>query len=179
MTKPRPVPTAAHVRITGLDAEPPVPPHVAGWRSVRRHGETKTERSRRTLGLPQMAVEALRALRESQAQERALAGEQWQHSGLVFTTHHGNALDAASVRKMFKRVCKAAGIGDGWTPRELRTSFVSLLSHRGVGIEQIARPAGHTSTRTTEVVYRRELRPVITTGAEIMDDVFGLGLESH
>ncbi len=30
---------------------------------------------------------------------------------------------------------------DCWTPRELRTSFVSLLSHRGVGIEEIARLA--------------------------------------
>jgi len=96
----------------------------------------------------------------------------------VFTTHHGNALDAANVRKMFKRVCRVAGIGEGWTPRELRTSFVSLLSHSGVGIEEIARLAGHASTRTTEVVYRRELRPVITTGAEVMDQVFGLGLES-
>jgi integrase len=161
------------------DAEPPVPPHVAIWRSVRMHGETKTERSRRTLGMPQMAVEALRELRESQAEERALADERWQDSGLVFTTHHGNALDAANVRKMFKRVCKVAGIGDGWTPRELRTSFVSLLSHSGVGIEEIARLAGHTSTRTTEVVYRRELRPVITTGAEIMDKVLGLVLESR
>ena len=28
-------------------------------------------------------------------------------------------------------------------------------------------------TRTTEIVYRRELRPVITTGAEIMDELFG------
>ena len=154
------------------DIEPPVPPHVAVWRSVRVHGETKTERSRRTLGLPQMAVEALRALRESQARERALAGGQWQDIGLVFTTHLGTAVDAGNVRKMFKRVCKAAGLGDSWTPRELRTSFVSLLSHRGVGIEEIARLAGHTSTRTTEVVYRRELRPVITTGAEIMDEVF-------
>jgi integrase len=58
---------------------------------------------------------------------------------------------------------KVAGIGDGWTPRELRTSFVNLLSHSGVGIEEIARLAGHASTRTTEVVYRRELQPVITT----------------
>jgi integrase len=65
---------------------------------------------------------------------------------------------------MFKRVCKEAGIRDGWTPRELRTSFVSLMSHRGVSIEEIARLAGHASTRTTELVYRRELRPVITTG---------------
>ncbi len=37
------------------------------------------------------------------------------------------------------------------------------------------RPAGHASTRTAEVVYRRELRPVITTGAEVMDDLFGAG----
>ena len=73
---------------------------------------------------------------------------------------------------MFKRVTTAAGIGDGWTPRELRTSFVSLLSHRGVSIEEIARLVGHTSTRTTEIVYRRELRPIITTGAEIMDELF-------
>jgi hypothetical protein len=56
--------------------------------------------------------------------------------------------------------------------RELRTTFVSLLSHSGISIEEIARLAGHASTRTTEIVYRRELRPVITTGAEIMDELF-------
>ncbi len=157
------------------DAAPPVPPHVAVWRSVRLHGETKTERSRRTLALPRLAIQALGALLESQAGERAAAGQRWQDAGLVFTTHLGAALDARNVRKMFKRVCTSAGIGDDWTPRELRTSFVSLMSHRGVSIEEIARLAGHASTRTTEVVYRRELRPVITTGAEIMDQVFGAG----
>jgi integrase len=163
----------AHVDLDGdPPARPPVPPHVAVWRSVRVHGETKTERSRRTLALPQLAVEALRALRDSQADERLLAGQRWQDTGLVFTTHHGAELDAGNVRKMFKRVCTAAGVGDGWTPRELRTSFVSLLSHRGVSIEEIARLVGHASTPPTEVVYRRELRPVITTGAEIMDQLF-------
>ncbi len=163
-----------HVDLDGdPEARPAVPPHVAVWRSVRVHGETKTERSRRTLGLPRMAVEALRALRETQARERLQAGESWQDTGLVFTTHRGAVLDAGNVRKMFKRVCKEAGIGEGWTPRELRTSFVSLMSDHGVSIEEIARLVGHASTRTTEVVYRRELRPVITTGAEIMDEVFG------
>jgi uncharacterized NAD-dependent epimerase/dehydratase family protein len=66
-------------------------------------------------------------------------------------------------------------VGDSWTPRELQTSFVSLMSHSGVSIEEIARVAVHASTRTTEVVYRRELRPVITVGAEIMDEIFGTG----
>jgi site-specific recombinase XerD len=70
----------AHVDLDGdPEARPPVPPHVAVWRSVRAHGDTKTERPR-----------------------------------LV----------------------------------------------------------GHASTRTTEIVYRRELRPVNTTGAEIMDQLF-------
>src|SRR5262249_26550052 len=68
-----------HVHLDGdSDATPPVPPHVEIWRSVRVSGETKTERSRRTLGLPHMAVEALSELRESQTQERLLAGSRWQ-----------------------------------------------------------------------------------------------------
>ncbi len=163
-----------HVDLDGdPGASPAVPPHVAVWRSVRAHGETKTERSRRTLAVPQMAVAALRQWRDNQAQERRAAADGWQDTGLVFTTRLGAALDAANVRKMFKRVCTQAGIGDGRTPRELRTSFVSLMSQHGVGIEEIARLAGHATTRTTEIVYRRELRPVITTGAEIMDKVFG------
>jgi integrase len=164
----------AHADLDGdPGAHPPVPPHIAVWRSVRVHGDTKTERSRRTLALPRLAVQALRQLREAQDRDRALAGDRWEDTGLVFTTHLGAALDAGNVRKMFKRVCAQAGIGDGWTPRELRTSFVSLMSHHGVSIKEIARLAGHASTRTTEVVYHRELRPVITTGAEIMDQIFG------
>ena len=90
-------------------ARPAVPPHVAVWRSVRAHGETKTERSRRTLGLPAVAVQALRAWSDSQASERLAAGDDWQDTGLVFTNHLGAALDAGNVRKMFKRVCAAAG----------------------------------------------------------------------
>jgi arginine decarboxylase-like protein len=73
---------------------------------------------------------------------------------------------------MFKQICRAAEMGDSWTPCELRTSSVRLMSHRGVSIEEIVRLVGHAYTRTTEVVNRRELRPVTTTGAEIMDEVF-------
>src|SRR5882724_1245315 len=68
-----------HVDLDGdPQARPPVPPHVGVWRSVRAHGETKTERSRRTLGLPAAAVQALRTLQESQAEERLAASDGWQ-----------------------------------------------------------------------------------------------------
>jgi integrase len=56
-------------------------------------------------------------------------------------------------------------------PQEFRHTFVSLLSATGTPVEEIARLAGHSSTRTTEVVYRRELQPVLTRGAEAMDAI--------
>jgi integrase len=146
---------------------------MAVWRSVRLGGDTKTAKSRRTLGLPRTAVEALREHHRQQEQEKLAAGELWQEHGLVFTTTIGTGLDAANVRRSFRSICRAAGIEESWAPRELRTSFVSLLSASGVAVEEIARLAGHSSSRTTEVIYRKELRPVLVKGAEVMDQIFG------
>jgi integrase len=161
-----------HVDFGDPMANPVVLASAAVWRSVRAHGDTKTEKSRRTLALPDMAVNALWGHRERQASDRAAAGMTWSDGDLVFSTRTGAALDAANVRREFRAVCKAAKIGGNWTPRELRHSFVSLMSSSGVPVEEIARLAGHSSSRTTEVVYRRELRPVLTTGAEAMDRLF-------
>ena len=119
-----------------------------------------------------MAVAALRAHHERQAAERLAAGGRWSEQGLVFATRDGGALAAANVRRVFQAAGRAAGIGGHWTPRELRHSFVSLMSSSGVPVEEIARLAGHANTRTTEVVYRRDLRPVLTAGAEAMDRLF-------
>jgi integrase len=162
-----------HVDLKGnLQTRPAIPPHVSVWRSVRGHGDTKTEKSRRTLELPQVAVVALREWSDDQAGECLEAGTRWQDSDLVFTTVIGTALDAANVRKMFRAVCRSAGIGDCWTPRELRHSFVSVMSQAGMAVEEIAHLVGHSSSRTTELVYRHELRPVIRSGAKIMNKIF-------
>ena len=58
--------------------------------------------------------------------------------------------------------------GEHWTPRELRHTFVSLLSDNGMAIEEISRLVGHSSTLVTQTVYRHELRPVVTSGAETL-----------
>ena len=141
------------------------PASVAVWRSVRARGDTKTRKSRRTLGLPRLAVTALRALCPEAGPE---PGE------LVFCTAAGQPLDAANVRRSFRSVCKAAGIGPDWTPRELRHTFVSLMSDSDVAVEEIARLVGHASSKVTETVYRHQLKPVLTTGAEKMDTLLGV-----
>jgi integrase len=96
-------------------------------------------------------------------------------TGLVFTTRFGTAMDAANVRRDFRRaLASVPGLNpEDWTPRELRHSFVSLLSDAGVPIEDVSRLVGHSSTSVTELVYRHQIRPVIQSGATIMDRLFG------
>ncbi|GIH21475.1 site-specific integrase [Rugosimonospora africana] len=163
----------SHVDLDGQpDANPPVPPSIQVWRSVRAGGDTKTRKSRRTLALPERCVAALRRHRRIQDRKRAEAGYRWQDNDLVFCTALGGELLAGNVRRTFRRLTRKADIGDDWTPRELRHSFVSLLSSSGVRIEDIADLCGHAGTRVTEAVYRHQLRPVLLDGAVAMDQIF-------
>jgi integrase len=148
------------------------------WRSVREGGDTKTKKSRRTLALPSRCIDALRAQearqgkwREKRQDGTGRAG--WTEHGLVFASEVGTEISAHNVRRAFRRVVKAAGMNaTAWTPRELRHSFVSLLSDDGVQIEDISRLVGHTSTVVTETVYRHQLRPVVQDGAMVVDRLF-------
>lgn len=156
-------------------ADPPVLPYVEVWRSVRRTGDTKTRSSRRTLALPHQCVTALRDQRNVLAGERSKAGVRWQENDYVFPTTTGRLMDKDSARRSFRAALDLApGIDStDWTPRELRHSFVSLLSDSGVSLDDISRLVGHSGTSVTELVYRHQIRPVIQTGAVAMDALFG------
>lgn len=132
-----------------------------------------------TLRLPERCVSALSAHLDRQLEQRRRARLPWSEADLVFATRSGGALDAANVRRAFRTVAARAGLdAQVWTPRELRHSFVSLLSDAGLSIEEIARLVGHRGSVVTEAVYRKQLRPVITEGAETMDRIFGTSTDS-
>lgn len=163
-----------HVDLHGdLKADTPRPRSIQVWHSVRDGGDTKTKKSRRTLALPMRCVVALRLHRVRQKAAKADAGARWRDHDLVFASKVGTELDSHNVRRAFRRVVKAAGLSPmAWTPREMRHSFVSLLSDSGVPLEDIARLVGHSGTQVTELVYRKQIRPVMVTGAVAMDEIF-------
>jgi integrase len=144
---------------------------VAVYRSVRAKGDTKTRRSRRVLKLPKQVTAALKVHHRLQAAERLQAGEAWQDRDLVFCRADGTPLDRWQVRREFAEITKAADLGEDWTPRELRHSFVSILSASDVPLEDISQLVGHVSTSVTETVYRHEIRPALTKGATAMDKI--------
>lgn len=123
----------------------------------------KTERSRRTIALPAITVEALRRHRIAQAAER-LAASAWKDDRLVFASTSGYVLEPRSISRQFSKATEAAGLGH-WTPNELRHSAASLLSDAGVPLERVADLLGHTNTRMLERTYRHSAQPAIDAAA--------------
>jgi integrase len=122
--------------------------------------------------LPARCVEALTKHRYLVEKQRAESGRQPEEFDLVFSTTTGTPLDPANGRRAFRRHRR------GWdgpdvldTERaaaQLRIAAVQLR----MPIEDIAHLVGHANTRVTELVYRKELRPVLTRGAVAMDALF-------
>ena len=112
----------------------------------------RRSRAGRVLLLPQLAVEGLREHRKRQAADRLVAGALWKDHGLVFASAIGTQLDRYHVRREFRKVTQAAGLGNDWAPREMRHTFVSLLSSAGMPLDDIAVLVGHKGAATTETV---------------------------
>jgi integrase len=142
-------------------------------RADRHNGETKTTLSRRGLGIADMAVDALRTLKTRQAAEKLKAGEAYQDNDLVFCHEDGRPYTRQHVRHRFGKLLKAADLNPAeWCPRELRHTFVSIMSDHDVPMEKISILVGHSSTKITETVYRHQLKPEIRDGAEHMNQIF-------
>lgn len=136
--------------------------------------DLKTEQSRRTMLMPRLAAAALRELRKDQARWKLKVGAAYdvRDMGLVFTDRAGAPRWPQDVTRYFKLICKRAGIGN-WIPRELRHTFVSVLSDSGVDIEHIADAVGHVNSTITKTVYRHQIADKVTVAATAMDAIFG------
>ena len=167
-----------HLEPTSTSIGKPAPtsrclPHMRVWRSVRAGGETKTASSRRTLALPHRAIVALREQHDRQTDDsptrRGRMGR--PRCRVRVGERRRPRLCQRPTRPPQRR--RPAWTPIAWTPRQLRHSFVSLLSDEGVPIEQIARLIGHVGgSKVTDAVYRKQLRPVIDEGATAMNRVF-------
>jgi integrase len=130
--------------------------------------EPKTKTSRRTIRLPVAVVEALRAHRARQLEDRLVAGSAWQECGLVFTTRKGTPLEGTEVTKHFQRRLIAAGL-----PRmrfhELRHSAASLMLAQGVPLRSVMEVLGHSTIALTANTYGHLFPNLLDDAADAMD----------
>jgi len=92
----------------------------------------------------------------------------------VFASTVGTPISAGNARRSFRSALALVpdinpAASPPPPPPELRHSFVSELSDAGVPLEEISRLVGQAGSTVTELVYRHQLKPVIQTGATVMD----------
>lgn len=110
----------------------------------------KTAKSRRTITLPALTVEALTRHRSAQAEERLRLG--LGKAELVFTRADGAPMDADGLTKAFAKLVKASGIR-AITFHGLRHTHISHQLMDGVHVKVVSERAGHASVGITLGVY--------------------------
>ena len=141
-----------------------------------RFVDTKTERSRRPVPLPQQVVTALRAHRERQHAAIELAGgrrrgEEWQH--LVFCTEIGTPLDPSKVMAQYREILRTAGIDPDRRLHDLRHTCATMLARLGVQPREAQEILRHSRIQTTLAVYTHVSSEGIRSAVDRMDGVFG------
>jgi integrase len=132
--------------------------------------EPKSERSRRVIALPRVAVVALRAHRVRQKRERLLAGGDWKEAGFVFTTRMGTPLDPINLTKTFKRLLRAAGL-PSIRFHDLRHTAATFLLAQGVDARTIMETLGHSQISLTLNTYSHVLPSLQQDAARRMNSL--------
>ena len=117
-----------------------------------RFAEPKTKRSRRTITIPEIVTDALRAHRKRQVEERLAAGPRWREAGLVFTSSVGTPLDARNLTRTFKAILRQVGL-PAIRYHDLRHTAATLLLAQGVDPRTIMETLGHCQISLTLNTY--------------------------
>jgi integrase len=133
--------------------------------------EPKSEQSRRTVTLPQFAVDALKKHRVRQKEERLKAGKHWQEQGLVFATTVGTFVDERNLRREFQIVLDAAKLPH-MRIHDLRHTCASLLLAQGVHIKVVQEILGHSHVSLTLDTYSHLIPGVEQQASEKMNALF-------
>jgi integrase len=129
--------------------------------------------SRRTIDLPQRALEALRIHRKRQIEEQLRAGAKWQENDLVFASYKGTPMDAQNiVNRYFKPLLRRAGLPDiRW--HDLRHTCATLLLSRGTHPTYVQKLLGHASVQLTLDRYSHWMPSMGKHTASAMDEALG------
>jgi integrase len=134
-------------------------------------GEPKTQHSRRTVRMPQMATAALERHQADQDARRRLAGDAWEENGLVFTSDVGRPLWRSQIRKHWLALLEKAGLPP-MRVHDLRHSAASLLLAEGVPVKVASEMLGHSDVTTTLRIYAHVIEGAQEQAASAMDRLF-------
>jgi integrase len=131
--------------------------------------EAETRYSRRRIGLPKTAVEALRRHRARQASERLRLGAAWPDLDLVFSNRAGRPYHPDDIRRRhFYPLLERAGLPQ-IRVHDLRHTAAALLLARGVNVKVVSEMLGHANVSMTLSIDSHVLPHMQQHAVDMMD----------
>lgn len=116
-------------------------------------GEPKTASSKRTVHIPDAALQTLRRHKDAQAFEAKRLGDPWANtSNLVFVTELGKPLNGTAVTHKFQDLIESAGLPD-MRFHDLRHAAATLMLASGLDIKIVSEQLGHANISQTGDIY--------------------------
>lgn len=143
-----------------------------------QEAEPKSERSRRSIALTPLAIDALRRHRVAQLHERLQAGPLWQENGFVFSNGYGRPIEAGNLlRRSYWPLLARAGL-----PRmrfhDLRHTAATLLLAAGTHPKVVQEMLGHSSIALTLDTYSHLIPSLQADAATRMQAILTVAAES-
>lgn len=113
----------------------------------------KTVSGIQSIALGPRMVAILRAHQKIQQNLRALAGSEWEESGLVFTTFQGKMLSKRYVEREFKKALMRADLPLSIRIHDLRHGTATQWLAKGVNPKVVTKRLGHSDVAFTLQVY--------------------------
>ena len=138
--------------------------------------EPKTEKSRRTIPLPEGCLTALRQHRAHQAAEKLALGPAHNDHSLVFCHADGRPIDPRTLNRYFSQALAQAGLA----PIRLHDAchtFATWLLEQGVSPKVVQTMLGHSSIALTLDIYSHVSLDLEKPAAATLNAVLASGLQ--
>lgn len=135
--------------------------------------EPKTAKSRRRVQLSAAAVEALRAHRKHQLEERMEKAGLWEDHGLVLPSEGGTPMNRHNLSRIFKKHLRRAELPGTFRLYDLRHTCATLLLSRNVHPKYVQELLGHASINLTLDTYSHVIPGMDGGTGDAMDEALG------
>lgn len=132
----------------------------------------KSERSRRRVPLPAVALRALQDHRVQAVREASLRQETVEPDELVFTSTTGTPLEPRNVNRVFSELVRSAGLRHVRL-HDLRHTCASLLLAQGVSPRVVMDTLGHSAIAVTMNTYGHVMPLMQRDAADRMNELLG------
>lgn len=150
--------TVSYVRVAG-----------AGFRYVET--DPKTATSSRHITLPKIVVDALKAHKARQVEQRWQAGSKWHENGLIFCDNEGGYYHIPALYKQFMSILKRAGLPH-MRFHDCRHTAATVLLIRGVNPKVVSEMLGHSSVVVTLNTYSHVIPTLQKSAMDELDMLY-------